>query len=96
MEKMKVYGADICIDCRNYKAIREKRGFAEVKGVTLEEDGVARFPDAPTERGIKHLRGLVRAMEEGYEAYVIFVIQMSGMKQNSHECGFLSIAGACA
>ena len=58
----------------------EKRGFAEVKGVTLEEDGVARFPDAPTERGIKHLRGLVRAMEAGFDAYVIFVIQMSGMK----------------
>lgn len=58
----------------------EKRGFAEVKGVTLEEDGVARFPDAPTARGIKHLRGLVRAMEAGFDAYVIFVIQMSGMK----------------
>ena len=48
----------------------------EVKGVTLEENGVAMFPDAPTERGIKHLKGLIRAHEEGYEAYVLFVIQM--------------------
>lgn len=52
----------------------------EVKGVTLEENGVARFPDAPTERGVKHLHGLVKALEEGYEAYVLFVIQMKGMR----------------
>lgn len=55
-------------------------GFVEVKGVTLETDGVASFPDAPTERGVKHLRELVRAKENGYNAYVLFVIQMSGMK----------------
>lgn len=54
--------------------------FMEVKGVTLEENGVARFPDAPTERGVKHLHGLVKALEEGYEAYVLFVIQMKGMR----------------
>ncbi len=59
----------------------DRRGFAEVKGVTLEEDGVARFPDAPTERGIKHLKGLARAVEEGYDAYVIFIVQMEGMKR---------------
>ena len=52
--------------------------FVEVKGVTLEEDGEARFPDAPTERGAKHLRGLLRAVEEGYRAAVCFVIQMKG------------------
>ena len=52
----------------------------EVKGVTLEENGVAMFPDAPTERGIKHLKGLIRAHEEGYEAYVLFVIQMKGIR----------------
>ncbi len=50
--------------------------FAEVKGVTLEEDGVVLFPDAPTLRGIKHLTELADAVENGYEAYVFFVIQM--------------------
>lgn len=54
----------------------EKHIFAEVKGVTLEEDGVVRFPDAPTERGVKHLHGLARAVKEGYEAWAVFVIQM--------------------
>lgn len=48
----------------------------EVKGVTLEENGHARFPDAPTERGIKHLRELMRAVEEGHKASAVFVIQM--------------------
>ena len=57
-----------------------KRAFAEVKGVTLEEDGVVRFPDAPTERGVKHLRGLARCVEEGFEAYAVFIIQMKGVK----------------
>ena len=52
--------------------------FVEVKGVTLEEDGVALFPDAPTERGVKHLRGLRRAVERGYRAAVFFVVQMKG------------------
>ena len=54
-----------------------RRCFLEVKGVTLENDGVCAFPDAPTERGAKHLRGLTRAAREGYGAYVLFVIQMS-------------------
>ena len=52
--------------------------FVEVKGVTLERDGMALFPDAPTERGIKHLSGLARAAREGYGAAVFFVIQMKG------------------
>ncbi len=56
-----------------------RRAFIEVKGVTLEHDGHASFPDAPTERGIKHLKELCRALEEGYEAYVVFVVQMEGM-----------------
>ena len=56
-----------------------RRGFVEVKGVTLEENGHARFPAAPTERGVKHLEELVRCQTEGYEAAVCFVIQMSGM-----------------
>lgn len=52
----------------------------EVKGVTLEEDGMARFPDAPTERGVKHLQGLLRAAERGYRTAVFFVIQMKGVR----------------
>ena len=47
--------------------------------MTLEEDGIAKFPDAPTERGAKHLRELIKAKEEGYEATVLFVIQMKGI-----------------
>ncbi len=50
----------------------------EVKGVTLEQDGHVSFPDAPTERGIKHLKGLIRAVESGLAATVFFVIQMEG------------------
>ena len=52
----------------------------EVKGVTLENDGVCAFPDAPTERGAKHLRGLAEAVREGYGAYVLFVIQMADVQ----------------
>lgn len=54
----------------------EQRGFVEVKGVTLEEDGVVRFPDAPTQRGVKHLEELMAARAAGYQAAVCFVIQM--------------------
>ncbi len=54
----------------------ERKGFVEVKGVTLEEDGVVLFPDAPTERGVKHLRELVAAKKAGFEADVFFIIQM--------------------
>ena len=50
--------------------------FLEVKGVTLENDGICAFPDAPTQRGAKHLRGLTEAVKEGYGGYVLFVIQM--------------------
>jgi sugar fermentation stimulation protein A len=57
-----------------------KRCFLEVKGVTLEHDGVCAFPDAPTERGVKHLKGLTRAAQEGYGAFVLFVIQMADVK----------------
>ena len=57
-----------------------RKCFLEVKGVTLENDGVCAFPDAPTERGAKHLRGLTRLAKEGYGAYVLFVIQMSDVK----------------
>ncbi len=54
--------------------------FLEVKGVTLEENGVCSFPDAPTQRGTKHLHGLCRAAQQGYGAYVLFVIQMVDVK----------------
>ena len=57
-----------------------KTCFLEVKGVTLETDGVCAFPDAPTQRGVKHLKGLTRAAEEGFGAYVLFVIQMSDVQ----------------
>lgn len=57
-----------------------KRCFLEVKGVTLERDGICAFPDAPTDRGAKHLRGLARAAEDGFGAYVLFVIQMSDVR----------------
>lgn len=59
-----------------YVEAGERKAFIEVKGVTLEEGGVVRFPDAPTERGVKHLEELCEAVKEGYEAYVFFVIQM--------------------
>ncbi len=54
--------------------------FCEVKGVTLENEGVVRFPDAPTLRGVKHLDGLARCVGEGYEAYAVFIIQMDDVK----------------
>ena len=57
-----------------------KKHFVEVKGVTLEENGIVRFPDAPTQRGVKHLEELIRAHEQGYESWVCFVIQMSGVR----------------
>ena len=58
-----------------------RRCFLEVKGVTLETDGRCAFPDAPTERGAKHLRGLTQAAQEGYGAYVLFVIQMRSVSE---------------
>lgn len=58
----------------------KRKIFIEVKGVTLEENGVVRFPDAPSERAVKHLEELGHAVKEGYEAYVFFVIQMKGVR----------------
>jgi sugar fermentation stimulation protein A len=57
-----------------------KQCFLEVKGVTLENDGVCAFPDAPTERGTKHLKGLTQLARDGHGAYVLFVIQMADVK----------------
>ncbi len=64
---------DICVTDGDSKS------FVEVKGVTLERDGLALFPDAPTERGVKHVRELIEARNQGFGAYIIFIIQMTGV-----------------
>ena len=58
-----------------------KKTFIEVKGVTLEHGGVAMFPDAPTERGVKHIRELEKCVKEGHGGCVLFVVQMKGVKE---------------
>ena len=65
---------DFCVETEG------RHHLVEVKGVTLEENGNALFPDAPTERGAKHIHELIRAKEQGYGAYLLFVIQMAGAK----------------
>lgn len=65
---------DLCL------TVEDKPFFIEVKGVTLEEDGIVRFPDAPTERGTKHLRELTRMRMEGIQTGVLFVVQMEGVR----------------
>lgn len=62
-----------------YYETEEKKGFIEVKGVTLEEEGLALFPDAPTIRGSKHIVELTKGISEGYTNYVFFLIQMAGI-----------------
>lgn len=62
---------DIYVEDGNEKA------FVEVKGVTLEKDGIAMFPDAPTLRGVKHIKELIKARNDGYRAIILFVIQMN-------------------
>lgn len=64
-----------------YIELDGRKIFMEVKGVTLEESGVALFPDAPTLRGVKHLKELVACVGQGYEACVLFVIQMKGVTE---------------
>lgn len=61
-----------------YAESEKEKAFIEVKGVTLEENGVAKFPDAPTQRGAKHLNELINAKKQGYRAVALFVIQMKG------------------
>lgn len=75
-----VYGAsrlDFCVETP------AGRHLVEVKGVTLEEGGAARFPDAPTERGVRHIRELRRAVGEGLDATLFFVVQMEGIRSVS-------------
>ena len=62
-----------------YVECGERKAFVEVKGVTLENDNVVSFPDAPSERAVKHVQELMQAKREGYEAYIIFVVQMKGV-----------------
>lgn len=63
-----------------YLETQEQKAFLEVKGVTLEIDGVAMFPDAPTERGVKHIEELILARKNGYDSYILFIVQMKGVK----------------
>jgi sugar fermentation stimulation protein A len=58
----------------------DKKIFIEVKGVTLEENGVAMFPDAPTLRGLKHVKELINSIDDGFEAYIVFIIQMKDIE----------------
>ena len=92
-------------------SLEDTPAFMEVKGVTLERDGIAMFPDAPTERGVKHLRELIRARENGCEAFVLFVIQHEGVRgftpnagmhpefaralKEAQEAGVHVLAGSC-
>jgi len=75
-------------DSRFDFSIEEKGrlSYLEVKGVTLEKNGLALFPDAPTERGVKHLHELINCVKAGYGAYVFFVIQMKGVSAFSPNC----------
>ena len=62
-----------------YVEKEEKKCYIEVKGVTLEKDGVALFPDAPTLRGVKHIRELIACKQEGFDTCILFVVQMKGV-----------------
>ncbi|MBQ5671316.1 MAG: DNA/RNA nuclease SfsA, partial [Oscillospiraceae bacterium] len=62
-----------------YMERADEKWFIEVKGVTLEEDGVVRFPDAPTERGVKHIEELISCVDEGYRAMIRCIVKMKGV-----------------
>ncbi len=94
-----------------YVETSQKKIYIEVKGATLEEDGIVMFPDAPTERGVKHVMELCDAKSAGFDAYVIFVIQMKGVEyftpnitthaafghalKQAHQCGVEILAFDC-
>ncbi|MGI6685933.1 MAG: DNA/RNA nuclease SfsA [Bacillota bacterium] len=63
-----------------FETFNGQKGFVEVKGVTLEEQGIAMFPDAPTLRGTKHVREMIQAVRVGYLGFIIFLVQMKGIK----------------
>lgn len=58
-----------------------EKGFVEVKGVTLESNGLSLFPDAPTKRGTKHIKEMIKAIEKGYKGYIFFLVQIKGIKK---------------
>jgi sugar fermentation stimulation protein A len=62
-----------------YCEYEDKKAFIEVKGVTLENENIVSFPDAPTERGARHVAELIKCIKDGYEAYIIFVVQMKNV-----------------
>lgn len=62
-----------------YAEYENRKAFIEVKGVTLEVDHIAYFPDAPTERGVKHIEELIQCVQQGYDAFAVFVIQLDGV-----------------
>lgn len=64
-----------------YYESENQKGFIEVKGVTLEHNGISMFPDAPTERGAKHVLEMIEAVKEGYRGTLLFLIQMKGPKE---------------
>ena len=84
-----------------YAETENRKIWIEVKGVTLENDGIVLFPDAPTERGVKHLNELTQSLEEGYEAWILFVVQMENVKSFMPNDGTHAVFGqalrrACA
>ncbi len=89
LNKTDYFGEITCVkpECRFgesrldfYFEAKGKGVFAEVKGVTLERNGVFLFPDAPTQRGTRHLKELCRCREQGFDAYAVFVLQARGAK----------------
>ena len=64
-----------------YLENRDHKIFLEVKGVTLENNGIVSFPDAPTERGVKHIKELISCLEDGFEGHILFVIQMQQVRE---------------
>ena len=82
-EKIEVKREVTYSDSRFDFSITDESGrisFLEVKGCTLEKNGVVMFPDAPTERGVKHVKELIKAKKEGYGAYILILVQMCGAK----------------
>ena len=82
-EKIEVNREVTYSDSRFDFSITDESGrisFLEVKGCTLEKNGVVMFPDAPTERGVKHVKELIKAKKEGYGAYILILVQMCGVK----------------
>lgn len=63
-----------------YMQSQNEEAYMEIKGATLEEEDYVKFPDAKTERGTKHVEELIKAVEEGYKAYILFVIQMENIR----------------